>query len=65
MTTLAAYGLHAKRLRFVYGTPAALARIALVEAQAGRPGGLGVLPPPLVEREGGQYTPELRALLHS
>jgi tRNA1Val (adenine37-N6)-methyltransferase len=62
LATLAAEGLHAKRLRFVHGTPDAPARVALVEAQAGRPGGLRVLSP-LVEREPRGYTPEMRALL--
>lgn len=62
LSTLAAEGLHAKRLRFVHGTPEAPARVALVEAQAGRPGGLHVLPP-LVERGPRGYTPEMQALL--
>ena len=62
LSTLAAEGLHAKRLRFVHGTPEAPARIALVEAQAGRPGGLHVLPA-LVERGARGYTPEMQALL--
>jgi tRNA1Val (adenine37-N6)-methyltransferase len=60
--TMAAEGLHAKRLRFVHGTPDAPARIALVEAQAGRPGGL-IVTPPLVERDPRGYTPEMEALL--
>jgi tRNA1Val (adenine37-N6)-methyltransferase len=59
---LADAGLHAKRLRFVHAAANAPARVALVEAQAGRPGGLNVQPP-LVERAEGAYTPELRALL--
>ena len=62
LATLSAEGLHAKRLRFVHGTPEALARVALVEAQAGRPGGLHVTPP-LVERGPWGYTPEMQALL--
>lgn len=62
LATLAAEGLHAKRLRFVHATPEAPARIALVEAQAGRPGGLFVIPP-LVERGPRGYTPEMQALL--
>jgi tRNA1Val (adenine37-N6)-methyltransferase len=60
--TLAAAGLHAKRVRFVHGTPDAAARVALVEAQAGRPGGLRVLLP-LVERTLAGYTPEMKAIL--
>lgn len=62
LATLAAEGLHAKRLRFVHATPEAPARVALVEAQAGRPGGLFVTPP-LVERGPRGYTPEMQALL--
>ena len=62
LATLSAEGLYAKRLRFVHGTPEAPARVALVEAQAGRPGGLHVLPP-LVERGPRGYTPEMQALL--
>ncbi|HEY6459304.1 MAG TPA: methyltransferase [Polyangiaceae bacterium] len=62
LATLAAEGLHAKRLRFVHATPDAPARIALVEAQAGRPGGLQVSPP-LYERGARGYTPEMQALL--
>jgi tRNA1Val (adenine37-N6)-methyltransferase len=62
LTKLSAEGLHAKRLRFVHGTSDAPARVALVETQAGRPGGLRVLSP-LVERESQGYTPEMQALL--
>lgn len=62
LSTLAAEGLHAKRMRLVHGTPKAPARVALVEARAGAHGGLIVLPA-LVERENGQYTPELTRLL--
>lgn len=62
LATLAQEGLHAKRLRFVHGTPEAPARIALVEAQAGRAGGLSVMSP-LVERGARGYTPEMQALL--
>jgi tRNA1Val (adenine37-N6)-methyltransferase len=62
LETLANEGLHAKRMRFVHGTPNAPARIVLVEAQAGRPGGLFVMPP-LVERDGDAYTPEMQSLL--
>ena len=59
---LAAEGLHAKRMRFVHGTPGAPARVVLVEARAGRPGGLCVMPP-LVERGARGYTPEMETLL--
>lgn len=62
LSCLSTEGLHAKRLRFVHGTPETPARIALVEAQAGKAGGLHVLPA-LVERGARGYTPEMQALL--
>jgi tRNA1Val (adenine37-N6)-methyltransferase len=62
LARLALEGLHAKRVRFVHSTPGAAARITLVEARAGRPGGMVVVPP-LIERESGAYTPEMNALL--
>src|SRR5450432_4047191 len=62
LETLANEGLHAKRMRFVHGTPNAPARVVLVEAQAGRPGGLFVMPP-LVERDGEGYSAEMQSLL--
>jgi tRNA1Val (adenine37-N6)-methyltransferase len=62
LSELAAEGLHAKRMRLVHGTAKAPARIALVEARAGQSGGLLVMPP-LVEREAGDYTPEMARLL--
>jgi tRNA1Val (adenine37-N6)-methyltransferase len=63
LKTLTEEGLHAKRMRFVHGTPDAPARVVLVEAQAGRPGGLFVMPP-LVEREAHGYTREMESLLY-
>jgi tRNA1Val (adenine37-N6)-methyltransferase len=63
LQTLSAEGLHAKRMRFVHGTPDAPARVVLVEAQAGRPGGLFVMPA-LVEREAHGYTREMESLLY-
>lgn len=62
LARLAAEGLHAKRMRFVHATAKVPARVALVEAQPGRPGGLVILPP-LIEREARGYTPEMAALL--
>ncbi len=62
LSVLAAEGLHAKRLRFVHSAADVPARIALVEARAGRPGGLCVLPP-LIERDARGYTPEMASLL--
>src|SRR5580704_8673136 len=55
LANLADEGLHAKRIRFVHGTADAPARVVLVEALAGRPGGLAVLPP-LIERDAHGYT---------
>jgi tRNA1Val (adenine37-N6)-methyltransferase len=62
LSGLATEGLHAKRLRFVHGNPGAPARVVLVEARAGRSGGLFVMPP-LVERGARGYTPEMESLL--
>jgi tRNA1Val (adenine37-N6)-methyltransferase len=62
LSALASEGLYAKRTRFVHGTPESVARIALVEAVAGRAGGLAVMPP-LIERGPRGYTPEMQALL--
>ncbi len=62
LSSLAAEGLHAKRMRFVHGTAVVPARIVLVEATAGRPGGLAIMPP-LVEHGPAGYTAELEALL--
>jgi tRNA1Val (adenine37-N6)-methyltransferase len=45
LATLDAVGLHPKTLRMVHATPRAPARILLVAAQPGRPGGLEVRPP--------------------
>jgi tRNA1Val (adenine37-N6)-methyltransferase len=62
LASLADEGLHAKRMRFVHGTSEAPARVVLVEAQAGRAGGLFVMPP-LVERDSQGYTREMETLL--
>jgi tRNA1Val (adenine37-N6)-methyltransferase len=62
LAALAAEGLHPKRMRFVHGAPGAPARVALVEAQAGRPGGLMVMAP-LVEHASRGYSPEMETLL--
>src|SRR5258708_1887229 len=58
----AAEGLHGRRLRFAHATPEPAARVALVDATAGRAGGLAVMPP-LVERGPRGYTSEMEALL--
>jgi tRNA1Val (adenine37-N6)-methyltransferase len=62
LSSLASEGLYAKRMRFVHGTRDAPARVVLVEARAGRPGGLFVMSP-LVERDAHGYTPEMESLL--
>jgi tRNA1Val (adenine37-N6)-methyltransferase len=62
MAALRAQGLEPKRLRFVHATTHAPARVALVEAQPAKAGGLVVLPP-LVERDARGYSPEMHALL--
>jgi tRNA1Val (adenine37-N6)-methyltransferase len=62
LETLATAGLHAKRLRMVHATRASPARVVLVEARAGRAGGLEV-GPAFIERDGEAYTDEMRAVL--
>jgi tRNA1Val (adenine37-N6)-methyltransferase len=62
LASLAREGLHAKRMRFVHGTQGVPARIVLVEARAGRPGGLFVMPP-LVEHDSDGYTREMELVL--
>jgi tRNA1(Val) A37 N6-methylase TrmN6 len=62
LATLRASGLEAKRLRMVHASASVAARIALVEARASKPGGLVVMPP-LLERDGAEYTAEMSALL--
>jgi tRNA1Val (adenine37-N6)-methyltransferase len=62
LATLADEGLHVKRVRFVHGTADAPARVVLVEALAGRAGGLAVLPA-LIERDAQGYTREMESLL--
>ena len=60
---LRARGLEPKRLAFVHGGPRVPARVVLVEALPGRPGGL-VVSPPVVETDGsGRPTAELAAVL--
>jgi tRNA1Val (adenine37-N6)-methyltransferase len=59
---LRAAGLEPKRLRLVHAAAGRDARIALVEAQPGKAGGLR-LEPPLVERDAGGLSREMRALV--
>jgi tRNA1Val (adenine37-N6)-methyltransferase len=55
-------GLEPKRLRAVHADRHVAARVVLVEARPGKSGGLAI-EPPLVERDPGGYTAELRTLL--
>lgn len=60
---LRARGLEPKRIAFVHGAPDAPARVVLVEAKPGRPGGL-VVTPPVVETDGrGRPSGTLAAVL--
>jgi tRNA1Val (adenine37-N6)-methyltransferase len=59
---LAEAGLVPKRLRAVHANAKALARVVLVEACVGKPGGL-LVEPPLIERGRSGYTREMRTLL--
>lgn len=61
LSTMAAEGLHAKKMRMVHATADAMARVVLVEARAGRAGGL-LVAPPFVERDDGGYTREMKAV---
>jgi tRNA1Val (adenine37-N6)-methyltransferase len=61
-TALSQAGLVPKRLRAVHADTETPARIVLVEARAGKPGGLAVLPP-LFERDANGYTPEVMGVL--
>lgn len=62
LATLRDRGLEPKRLRLVHATASHAARVALVESRAAKRGGL-VVHPPLIERAGGSYTPEVAQML--
>jgi len=65
LTTLRASGLEPKRLRAVHGRAADKARIVLIEAVAGKPGGLSI-EPPFVEMDArGARSADLESLLAS
>ncbi|WP_242361155.1 tRNA1(Val) (adenine(37)-N6)-methyltransferase [Limosilactobacillus antri] len=54
-----------KRLRFIYPKPGRDANMVLIEAiKDGKPGGLKVVPPLIVNDEAGNYRPEVRKLLY-
>ncbi len=59
---LSAVGLVAKRLRLVHPRQAEPANVALIDARAGRSGGL-IVEPPLLVRAGDSYTDEARRAL--
>lgn len=63
MATFREHGLEPKRLRFVHAGPDEPARVALVEAVAGKPGGLGVEPPLLETDRDRARSAEVSALL--
>ncbi len=65
LACLRAHGLEPKRLRAVHAKEGAPARVVLVEACPGKPGGL-VIEPPLVELDArGRPSDTLRAILES
>jgi tRNA1Val (adenine37-N6)-methyltransferase len=61
-TSLSEAGLVPKRMRAVHPDEKTPARIVMVEAHPGKPGGL-VVSPPLFERNDSGYTPEVASLL--
>ena len=62
LTLFRGHGLEPKRLRAVHGRAADPARVVLVEAALGRPGGLAI-EPPFVETDAGTRSAELKDLL--
>jgi tRNA1Val (adenine37-N6)-methyltransferase len=65
LTTLRAHGLEPKRLRAVHGRAAERARVVLVEAAPGKPGGLAIEPPLVETLADGSRARELDALLQT
>ncbi len=61
LASMAKEGLHAKRMRLVHATADAPARVVLLEARAGRQGGL-LVTPPFLERDERGYTAEMTAV---
>ncbi len=61
-TELLLVGLHPKRLRFVHAKDNRAARIVLVDARPGRPGGI-IVEPSFIERHAAHDTAALKALL--
>lgn len=63
LTALRAHGLEPKRLRAVHGRPKDKARVVLVEALLGKPGGLAIEPPVIETDDRGARSEELAALV--
>lgn len=61
---LESFGLSPKRARFVHATGQKAARLVLVDAQPGRPGGLTIMPP-LLERDDAGVSEELALLFRA
>jgi tRNA1Val (adenine37-N6)-methyltransferase len=61
---LESFGLSPKRARFVHATQGKPARLVLVDAQPGRPGGLTIMPP-LLERDAQGVSGELTELFRA
>ncbi len=61
---LESFGLSPKRARFVHATGSKPARLVLVDAQPGRPGGLTIMPP-LLERDDAGVSEELALLFRA
>jgi tRNA1Val (adenine37-N6)-methyltransferase len=63
LAALRVRGLEPKRLRAVHGRPEAAARVVLVEAAPGKPGGLAIAPPIVETDARGARSDELALLL--
>ncbi|MDE3282544.1 tRNA1(Val) (adenine(37)-N6)-methyltransferase [Lacticaseibacillus casei] len=65
LATLTAAGLAPKQLQFIHPREDREANMVLIAAiKAGRPDGLRIMPPLIVHKADGSYTPVVRRLLH-
>lgn len=65
LTTLQEHRLVPKRLRFIYPKPGREANMMLIEViKDGKPGGMKVVPPIIVNGDDGEYLPAVRKLLY-
>lgn len=65
LTTLTKWRLIPKRIRFIHPKPDRDANMLLLEViKDGKPGGMKVVPPLIVNDEDGTYRPEVKALLY-